>query len=626
MSAQTSIGANDGFIQTAVVGASTGPFAVDFPFFALDDVIVTVLTAAGAKTTLVRGVDYTLTATANDDGIFPSGTVNLTVAVSNSTVTRYRVTSLTRASQLPLTGYLNRTALNADLNKQIMALQDQLRIGYGTIRFPEEDGNAAADKILPPESQAPNTALLFDASGNPYYGALVASTVAASPFSLTLLDDTSAAAWLTTLGWSSYMQGLKATTSLSTLVTALGTAPVVAEAIERFVGAPTGRLTLETGVPVSSTDQTGKATIYYTPAGIGRARYPVYDGTNWTEKTFTELSNDTTASATNNAGAAAAGPYQIQDCFVWNNAGTNRLTRGPKWTASATATMTIAVPGVVTWTAHGLWDGATVRFTTTGALPTGLVASTDYFVTKIDANTFNLSTTLANQVAGTKITTSGSQSGVHTVFNYTSVRGTGTATTELQMVNGVYVNKYDITNGPAANRGTYVGSVYFNASSQIDLKFGSTAAGYGEAFVGVWNAYNQVKVAGTVGTSTASWGVSSSQAVFNSSATARVTAISGLAATPLCCHVAGYISCDGATSIGISVAFRARTGANPNISGTYVNNGSASTPFPLHLEYKSVPFLGVGYVVPIDYSTNYTSSYINNNGTSGSYIDYDWRY
>lgn len=399
---------------------------------------------------------------------------------------------------------------------------------------------------------------------------------------------------------------------------------LAAGAITSF--APTGRITLETGVPVSSTDQAGKATIYYTPAGVGYAQYPSYDGTNWSVIAFSELSNDTTASATNNAGAAAAGPYQIQDCFVWSNAGTNRLTRGPKWTASATATMTIAVPGVVTWTAHGLWDGATVRFTTTGALPTGLAVNTDYFVTKVDANTFKLSTTLANQVAGTFITTSGSQSGVHTVFNYTSVRGTGAATTELQLLNGVYVNKYDITNGPLATKGTYVGSVYFNASSQIDLKFGSVAAGYGEAFIGVWNAYNQAKVSGTVGTSTASWGVSSSQKVFNSSASARVSAISGLATTPLCCHVAGYITCDGATSIGISVAFRALTGANPNITQTYVNAGSSNTPYPLHLEYKSVPFLGAGYVVPIDYSTNYTSTYINNNGTTSSYIDYDWRY
>ena len=620
MSAQTSIGDNDGRIQSTVVGSSVGPFTVDFPFFSLDDVVVTFLDANGAIDTLVRGVDYTLTATANDDGIYPSGTVDLLAAVTDGVVTRYRTTPLTRASQLPLTGYLDRTALNADLNKTLMALQDQLRIAYNTLRFPEEDGTGSSDRVLPPSSEAPNSALLFDGDGDPYYGLLLDLGVytGVSSFSQTVLDDATAVDWLTTLGWSSYMQGLKGSTSLSTLVTALGTAPVVAEAIERFVGAPTGRLTLETGVPVSSTDQAGEATIYYTPAGIGRARYPVYDGANWTEKTFVELSNDTTASATNNAGAAAAGPYQIQDCFVWNNAGTNRLTRGPKWTASATATMTIAVPGVVTWTAHGLWDGATVRFTTTGALPTGLAVNTDYFVTKIDANTFNLSTTLSNQVAGTKITTSGSQSGVHTVFNYTSVRGTGAATTELQLLNGIYVNKYDITNGPAATKGTYVGSVYFNASSQIDLKKGSSASGGGEAIIGLWNQYNRVSFAGAVG-NTATWAYASPTIrAAGLYSTNRVTAVSGNKEDSFdgdygqSCYNSG-----GAYNADCNVGFRSTT------TQGFSTPVSASVTFGFNSARgnNSDLFLGLAYLAPTEAATS--SGWTNVYGAS---LNYRWRY
>lgn len=320
--------------------------------------------------------------------------------------------------------------------------------------------------------------------------------------------------------------------------------------------APTGRLTLETGVPVSTTDQTGKATVYYTPAGVGFAQYPSYDGTTWSALAFTELSNDTTASATNKAGPAVAGPYQIQDLFVWNDAGTNRLTRGPKWSASATATMTLATPCVVTWTAHGLWDGATIRFTTTGALYTGLAANTDYFVTKVDANTFKLSTTLANQVAGTFITTSGSQSGVHTVFNYTSVRGTGAATTELQMLNGIWVNKYDITNGPAATKGTYVGSVYFNASSQIDLKFGSAAAGGGEAVVGLWNAYNRVGIQCVVSTSDDSYTYSvATWRASQASATSRASMVAGLREDFFSFDAHGQVSTAVAGSVASSVAF-----------------------------------------------------------------------
>ncbi len=82
--------------------------------------------------------------------------------------------------------------------------------------------------------------------------------------------------------------------------------------------------------------------------------------------------------------------------------------------ATSTVTVTIAAPGVMTWTGHGLVSGQKIQLTTTGALPTGLSTATTYWITVIDANTFNLSTSLANAQAATFITTTGSQSGVHT--------------------------------------------------------------------------------------------------------------------------------------------------------------------------------------------------------------------
>jgi len=86
---------------------------------------------------------------------------------------------------------------------------------------------------------------------------------------------------------------------------------------------------------------------------------------------------------------------------------------------SAAATITIATPGVVTMTGHGFYHGQRVQITTTGALPTGLTASTTYFVEVIDANSFYLATSLVNVAAGTRIATSGSQSGVHTLTGCT---------------------------------------------------------------------------------------------------------------------------------------------------------------------------------------------------------------
>lgn len=84
--------------------------------------------------------------------------------------------------------------------------------------------------------------------------------------------------------------------------------------------------------------------------------------------------------------------------------------------AQAIVTMTIAAPCVVTLTGHGFSTGQQCYLQTTGALPTGLAANTTYFISVIDANTFNLATTLGNVPIGTKITTTGSQSGVHTIY------------------------------------------------------------------------------------------------------------------------------------------------------------------------------------------------------------------
>lgn len=83
----------------------------------------------------------------------------------------------------------------------------------------------------------------------------------------------------------------------------------------------------------------------------------------------------------------------------------------PPVAKSATVTITNASPGVVTWTGHALAANTPVVFSTTGALPTGLVAGTTYYVkTVLDANTFTVSAT----VGGIVINTSSAGAGVHT--------------------------------------------------------------------------------------------------------------------------------------------------------------------------------------------------------------------
>lgn len=94
---------------------------------------------------------------------------------------------------------------------------------------------------------------------------------------------------------------------------------------------------------------------------------------------------------------------------------------------TAVATITIANPGVVTWNAHGLSNSDVVKFSTSGALPTGLTAGTTYFVVSAAANTFSLAAT----EGGAAINTTGAQSGVHTAIHAPHGDGDGSTTFTL---------------------------------------------------------------------------------------------------------------------------------------------------------------------------------------------------
>jgi hypothetical protein len=96
--------------------------------------------------------------------------------------------------------------------------------------------------------------------------------------------------------------------------------------------------------------------------------------------------------------------------------------------SQATVTISIATPGVVSWAGHTLVADDSVIFTTTGALPTGIVAGQAYFVsaTGLVAGT---SFRISSVKGGALVNTSGTQSGVHTANAYgpTSTSGLGVA-------------------------------------------------------------------------------------------------------------------------------------------------------------------------------------------------------
>ena len=126
-------------------------------------------------------------------------------------------------------------------------------------------------------------------------------------------------------------------------------------------------------------------------------------------------------------------------------------------TKTATVTITIASPGVVAWTAHGLANGWPIQFSTTGALPSGLAAGTTYYVVSAATDTFQV----AASPGGTAINTTGSQSGTQTGIFAPYGNGDGSTTFTLPDLRGRVAFGLDNLGGvaPAGNlpvNGTYI--------------------------------------------------------------------------------------------------------------------------------------------------------------------------
>ncbi len=277
--------------------------------------------------------------------------------------------------------------------------------------------NATADglSLITSLGSAATTAftlsLLDDASADAFLDtirAALAAEVTPAVGDRLLLDDVSAGAWdyITVADLMKILGGMTALTAPAS-GDSLGIYDLSATdsrsiTLEDLFGLyamaePGGRITLATGDPVPSSNQTGKTTVYYTPYKHNIVW--LYDGAKFVPKVFTELSQTT---ADNTKSPAAVANNSNYDLFVWNDAGTLRCTRGPAWTSD-------------------------------------------------------------------------------------TVRGTGAGTTELERVQGRWVNKVDITNGPAAQRGLFVGSVRSDGSAQINDSSGGNATA---ALRHVSNAYN----------------------------------------------------------------------------------------------------------------------------------------
>ena len=85
-------------------------------------------------------------------------------------------------------------------------------------------------------------------------------------------------------------------------------------------------------------------------------------------------------------------------------------------------------------------------------------------------------------------------------------RGTGAGTSQLIRVGGVQLNQFAITNGPAAQRGTFLGTMRTRAADMgLDFIRGTAASGGGAAWVGLSNYYNRRLLGNTIADTVANW-------------------------------------------------------------------------------------------------------------------------
>lgn len=130
-----------------------------------------------------------------------------------------------------------------------------------------------------------------------------------------------------------------------------------------------GRLTTESGVPISTSDRTAQGTLYWTPCtpdggATTSGLVGFYDGTRYVVRSLTELSLD--LSTAESGGAIDSG--ENYDVFLDYNGGTPALVIGPSWTNDSTRATALAKQGsliVLTGDTDWRWVG-TIRASGSG--------------------------------------------------------------------------------------------------------------------------------------------------------------------------------------------------------------------------------------------------------------------
>ena len=162
-----------------------------------------------------------------------------------------------------------------------------------------------------------------------------------------------------------------------------------------------------------ATPPAGKAYLWFDDTD-GVFKYKNSSGEVYTRPMTTN--DESTVPYVTNGSLAIGGPNEEIATLGWDNFGVQI-----KWTVEAATAKDFVdadvnpSTNIITETAHGYLTGLKGQLTTTGTLPDGLSLATDYFVIKVDADTYKLATSRANANSGTAVDiVSASGGGTHT--------------------------------------------------------------------------------------------------------------------------------------------------------------------------------------------------------------------
>lgn len=169
----------------------------------------------------------------------------------------------------------------------------------------------------------------------------------------------------------------------------------------------------------------------------------------------------------------------------------------------------------------------------------------------------------------------------------------------LTMISGILLNTSTITNGPAALRGTFVGTIASNGSSTIDFIFGSSSSGGGASVLNVWNTYNRVQVGSTVtdnGTSYTYTTGTIRQA--RASAGMQVSIVTGLSEEPIAVVYTSELSntANATAQATIGVGYNTTSAITSTRS---INYGNSTISDPC-VNYMTTPIAGTNVIAAVE--------------------------